>query len=63
MGNIRGSYIKDIAVDLVKKYPNEFSTDFEHNKQVVEKLTDLKYKDLRNRIAGYITRYRARYEA
>ena len=57
MGNIRPTYIKRIALDLVKKYPTVFNEDFENNKLLVEKLTDVKSVKMRNRVAGYITRY------
>lgn len=73
MGNIKPTYIKRVAIELVKKYPDQFTTDFKHNKEVVAKLTDLaqekdgksvvEYKKLLNLIAGYVTRFRARYEA
>jgi len=58
LGNIRPTYIKNIAIDLVKMYPNQFKKDdFQHNKVKVEELSDVDSKLLRNRIAGYITRY------
>mgnify|MGYP005837875305 CR=1 FL=1 len=57
MGNIRPTYIKRVALDLVKKYPKAFSADFENNKILVEKLTDVYSSSMRNRIAGYISRY------
>lgn len=57
MGRIRPTYIKRVAVDLVEKYPNAFSDDFENNKAMVASLTDVYSKTMRNRIAGYITRY------
>ncbi len=60
MGNIRPTYIKRVAIELVKQYPEEFSVDFEHNKQKVKELTDVGSVLMRNRIAGYITRYRLR---
>ena len=70
MGNIRQTYIKRIAIDLVHRYPNEFVGDFAHNKKKVLELTDLQvlvdgekrvtYKKLANRIAGYVTRYTRR---
>jgi small subunit ribosomal protein S17e len=63
MGNIRPTYIKRVAIELVKKYNDQFTDDFEHNKKKVEELTDVRYKGMRNRIAGYITRFRKRYEA
>ena len=60
LGNIRPTYIKNIAIDLAKKYPNQFKhDDFQHNKQKVAELSDVGSKLLRNRIAGYITRYLA----
>lgn len=63
MGNIRQTYIKRIAKELVRRYPEEFSTDFEHNKKQVQILTTVPTIKMRNRIAGYVTRYRNGYEA
>ncbi|HEY7587736.1 MAG TPA: 30S ribosomal protein S17e [Thermoplasmata archaeon] len=60
MGNIRPTYIKRVAVELVKLHPNEFTDDYEHNKRKVEELTDVSTVLMRNRIAGYITRFRQR---
>ena len=62
MGNIRPTYIKRIAIELVEKYPNEFTSDFEHNKAKVEEMTDASTAKIRNKIAGYVTRYRKRYQ-
>lgn len=57
MGNIRQISIKNIAFDLLEKYPNQFiQGDFENNKKKVAELTDVKSKLIRNRIAGYVTR-------
>jgi small subunit ribosomal protein S17e len=67
MGNIRQTYIKRVAIELIRHYPNDFSGDFAANKQKVLELTDLgvvvdgklqvTHKKLANRIAGYATRY------
>jgi small subunit ribosomal protein S17e len=62
MGNIRSTHIKNIAIALVKAYPNEFTGDYQHNKKKIEELTDVKGKKMRNRVAGYVTRFKARYE-
>ena len=62
MGNIRQNYIKRVAIDLVQKYNDQFSDDFEHNKKVVGQLTDVKTTVFRNRIAGYVTTYRKNWE-
>ncbi len=63
MGNVRPTYIKRVAVELVETYPDEFNTDFEHNKKKVAELTDVRFVTMRNRIAGYVTRYRKNYQA
>lgn len=63
MGNIRPTYIKRVAIELVKLYPSEFTGDFEHNKKKVSELTDVRSILMRNRIAGYVTRYRSRVAA
>jgi len=63
MGNIRPAYIKTIGEALIRKYGSEFSSDFDHNKQKVEELTTIKSKQIRNRVAGYITRKMGRARA
>ena len=57
LGNIRQTHIKSVAIDLVKKYPEHFSGDFQKNKENVDLLVEVSSNLLRNRIAGYITRY------
>jgi small subunit ribosomal protein S17e len=70
MGNIRQTYIKRVAIELIRLHPDAFGGDFAHNKQKVLELTDLgvvvdgklqvTHKKLANRIAGYTTRYTRR---
>ena len=60
MGNIRPSFIKIRAINLVNQHGDKFTDDFDHNKKMVEQLTDVSTKKLRNWIAGYVTRYRQR---
>ena len=60
MGNIRPTYIKRVAVELVRQFPDAFTEDFAHNKEKVKELTDVSTSKMRNRIAGYVTRYRDR---
>ena len=57
MGNIRPTYIKRIALELVQKYPAVFNDDFENNKMLVSKLTNVKSNSMRNSVAGYVTTY------
>ncbi|RLF29603.1 MAG: 30S ribosomal protein S17e [Thermoplasmata archaeon] len=60
MGNIRHAHIKNIAIELIKRYPDQFlHDDFQHNKEKVMQLADVGSKLVRNRIAGYITGYLA----
>ena len=56
MGNIRSQKIKRTAKELVAKYHQHLSTDFDKNKVLVNKLTNVQSKRMRNRIAGYVTR-------
>ena len=62
MGRIRPTYLKRVSIELVNKYPDAFSRDFESNKAMVNNLTDVASVTMRNRIAGYITRYLAHSE-
>ena len=56
MGNVKPAYIKRLALELLEKFPDEFSKDFEKNKVLVTKLSTINTKNIRNRVAGYITR-------
>ena len=58
MGRVRPTYIKRVAIELVRSYPDRFTDDFDHNKAVVDELTDVDSITMRNRITGYVTRYR-----
>jgi len=62
LGKIRPTYIKRIADELVKKFPDKFTTDFEHNKKMVDEVADVCTVRVRNRIAGYVTRRRKNFE-
>lgn len=55
MGKVRPAYIKRVGRALMEQYPDRFSDDFEHNKQIVGQLVEGASKRVRNRIAGYIT--------
>ncbi len=56
MGTVKPAYIKNIAIELLKKYPDVFTGNFDENKKLVEELTNIRSKIVRNRVAGYITR-------
>ncbi|MEJ5293495.1 MAG: 30S ribosomal protein S17e [Candidatus Methanosuratincola sp.] len=56
MGKVRIGKVKSISNELVLKYGNVFTIDFEENKKLVQQYTDITSKRLKNRVAGYITR-------
>ena len=56
MGNIRPTYIKRVAFELLRLHPEAFTADFAHNQAKVAELTDVSTTVMRNRIAGYVTR-------
>lgn len=49
--------IKRISNELLEKYPDKFSADFDENKEVIKQIAVVRSKLLRNKIAGYITSY------
>lgn len=53
---MRPNRVKKIARELLSRFPNKFTTDFEINKKLVDTLTDVSSSRLRNRIAGYVVR-------
>ncbi|ENN96413.1 30S ribosomal protein S17e [Methanocaldococcus villosus KIN24-T80] len=55
MGRIRQALIKRTAMELIKRFKDKFTTDFETNKKVLEEVAYVSTKRLRNRLAGYIT--------
>jgi small subunit ribosomal protein S17e len=56
LGKVRTDTVKRISRELLKRFPDRFTGDFESDKQVVNDLVTTPSKRLRNRIAGYITR-------
>jgi len=56
MGNIRTSFVKRTAKELIETYEDKFTIDFDENKKLVEEYSSVSTKHLRNKIAGYITR-------
>ncbi|MCX9013897.1 MAG: 30S ribosomal protein S17e [Candidatus Methanoperedens sp.] len=56
MGNIRQTYIKSLATQLIAEYGDGFTVEFNGNKENVTKYTNVESKVIRNRVAGYIVR-------
>ena len=47
--------VKRISRELVERFPDRFTKNFESNKQLVKTLTNIKSKKLRDRVAGCTT--------
>ncbi|MEM2203056.1 MAG: 30S ribosomal protein S17e [Sulfolobales archaeon] len=55
MGKVRTGPVKRISRELLEKYPDLFTTDFQKNKEALKSILNIESKKLRNQIAGYIT--------
>lgn len=55
MGCVRTEHIKRIAKELVSRFPNTFSSNFDENKRLVSMFLPGATPKVRNQIAGYIT--------
>ncbi len=53
---IKPSYIKTLGTELLAKQRDNFSSDFDENKQQLAASAVIDSKRVRNRVAGYITR-------
>ena len=47
MGNIRTTFVKRTAKELLKAHGDKFNTDFENNKQMVAEYSTVSTKHLR----------------
>ncbi|MGC8895545.1 MAG: 30S ribosomal protein S17e [Candidatus Bathyarchaeia archaeon] len=52
---MRTEQIKRLAKELIRRFPDKFSNNFENNKRMVDMLTKGATTKVRNQIAGYIT--------
>jgi small subunit ribosomal protein S17e len=53
MGKVRPEHVKRLARKLVERFPDKFTTEFEHNKKMVDTFTNISSTKFRNRVAGY----------
>jgi len=54
---VRTEQIKRTAKELIKRFPDKFSNNFENNKHLVNSLVQGGTPKVLNQIAGYITRF------
>jgi small subunit ribosomal protein S17e len=57
LGNVRTDQVKRTARELVRRFPDKFTDNFEENKRLVGLLLQSTTRKVRNQIAGYIARY------
>ena len=55
MGKVKTEQVKRLAKELIERFPERFSNNFDENKQAVSDLTQGSTTRMRNQIAGYIT--------
>jgi len=55
LGKVKTEQIKRVANELITRFPQKFSSNFEDNKHAVDALTHGTTTKVRNQIAGYIT--------
>ncbi|MGC8661511.1 MAG: 30S ribosomal protein S17e [Nitrososphaeria archaeon] len=48
--------IRKLTYELIGKYHDKFTVDFQANKEFIEQVTESESKYVRNKIAGYVTR-------
>jgi len=56
MGRIKLQLIKRTTRHLMKERKEDFKENFDENKKIVSKHTNVSNKKLRNTIAGYVTK-------
>ena len=56
MGRIRTKQIKRLGQQFINSHRDKLAKTFEENKKVVQELSDVRTKKLRNMIAGYLTK-------
>jgi small subunit ribosomal protein S17e len=55
LGKVKTEQIKRVANELIERFPEKFSSNFDENKHMVDALTQGTTTKVRNQIAGYIT--------
>jgi len=48
--------IKKISLEVLKDHKDKFGIDFRENKKILDEISIIRSKGLKNEIAGYITR-------
>jgi len=57
MGRIKQMFVKRVAMEIYNAHKDELGTNFEENKKKVNEYADIESNRIRNKIAGYLTKY------
>jgi small subunit ribosomal protein S17e len=55
LGKVKTEHIKRLGQELMSRFPEKFSSNFDDNKRAVDALTEGATTKVRNQVAGYIT--------
>ncbi|HOP08752.1 MAG TPA: 30S ribosomal protein S17e [Candidatus Methanofastidiosa archaeon] len=55
MGRIRPRFIKRVASEILVKYTDELSIDYDKNRDFLEDVLEVPSQTVKNRIVGYVT--------
>jgi small subunit ribosomal protein S17e len=55
LGKVKTEHIKRLGKELMIRFPNKFSSNFDDNKHSVDELTEGTTIKVTNQVAGYIT--------
>jgi len=55
LGKVKTEQIKRVGKELMDRFPDKFTANFDENKRLVDTLTQGTTTRVRNQIAGYIT--------
>jgi small subunit ribosomal protein S17e len=56
LGKVKTDQVKRAGKELMHRFPEKFTSNFDENKKLVDTLTQGTTTRVRNQIAGYITR-------
>ena len=49
--------IKRLSKEILQQYKSKFGTDFKENKKTLEEISIVRSKELKNELAGFITKF------
>lgn len=55
MGRIRPRFIKRVASEILTKYSDELSIDYDKNREFLDDVLEVPSQTVKNRIVGYVT--------